>query len=75
MCLQKASEGLSQLRRENALLSRKSQQLQEELDRLHNAEDADIQPRRGKRATVTVNGLKAQIKALKGEVNKLKTVR
>ncbi|TDL29909.1 hypothetical protein BD410DRAFT_780413 [Rickenella mellea] len=68
-------DGISRLRRVVSTLESRNAQLQSEVDRLHNAEDVSIQPTKGKRGGMSIEGLKARVRTLSSEVAKLQHAR
>ncbi len=67
-------KGVTRLREENNELHQQIQQLKADLEQMHNSEDVDIQPKRGKRATITAEKLKAEVQRLKDEIAQLRSV-
>ncbi|KAI0065904.1 hypothetical protein BV25DRAFT_1850432 [Artomyces pyxidatus] len=67
-----AQKGVANMRDQIRSLQRKNARLKEELDKLHNADDVSIQPKRGRSATGAVQ---AQIKGLEADVRRLEKAR
>ncbi|KAI9000711.1 hypothetical protein BD414DRAFT_542398 [Trametes punicea] len=69
--LTRALGGAKQLQRENASLHKKVKALEAKLDRVINADDAPLQPQRGKRTAASVAELRSQIAQLRKQVRRL----
>lgn len=72
--LRTALHGVAQLRSQIEHLTRENTRLREDLDRLYEAQDVSIQPRRGKKGNVSVLSLTAQVNKLKHQVAELEAV-
>ena len=73
--LRTALQGIARLRSEIDALSRENEHLKGDLERLHEAQDVSIQPKRGKKGNVSVLSLTAQVNKLKRQVADLEDVR
>ncbi|KDQ64243.1 hypothetical protein JAAARDRAFT_201618 [Jaapia argillacea MUCL 33604] len=67
--------GIKGLRKEITQLKKENKRLKGELERLNEAEDVSIQPKRGKKGGPSVASLQGEVKRLKGEVESLEKVR
>lgn len=75
--LRNALQGVARLRSQVDILTRENDQLKADLDRLYEAQDISIQPKRGKARNVSVLSvsLTAQVNKLKRDVADLEHVR
>lgn len=73
--LLKVHRGLKHLQEECAGLKRENEELRTELDKLAEAQDVSIQPKKGKKGGRSAASFQAEIRTLKGEVRKLETAR
>lgn len=72
--LRTALHGVAQLRSQIEHLTRENTRLREDLDRLYEAQDVSIQPRRGKKGNISVLSLTAQVNKLQHQVAELEAV-
>ena len=67
--------GVANLKREIKRLHSENEHLKSRIDALHEADDASIQPKRGKRGGESLESLKSKVKSLTDEVSRLQFVR
>lgn len=56
------------------VLQARNRELQEQLDRLHEAEEVSLQPKPAKRGGMSVQAMKQRISKLSSEISKLERV-
>lgn len=74
MHLSKALHGVRSMHRELADLRKRNAELERRLDAIEQAEDASIQPKRGKKAGPTVAKLQGEVRRLNNQVELLEKV-
>lgn len=72
--LKRATRGAKSLEQENEVLHKKVKSLEAKLEKVHQADDITVQPRRSRRAAASVSILQGDVRRLQDRVRKLEKV-